>query len=168
MSVDLQPIITAVVEIAGLALAAVGTSFISWAAATANKRWNTQISAANVAAFDDQLTKAVTFGAMQSQKLIAEKGWDHIDVKNQVLSLALTSLVSKAGDTLKTMGLTGHLGLLDPKYTHDKEIIQQALLRVFPSAMAAVASSPSTPPTPEQRAVLAVAAPAATTIATQT
>ena len=102
--------------------------------------------------------------AVNSSALITEKGWDHIDVHNQVVGLALNSIVGRFPDVLKGVGLSPDLS--DPK---NVETITNALKRAMPAAFTAAANSPATPPAPNGPAapvpVMVVNQPPATPVA---
>ena len=137
--VDLHPVIQAALGLAVLAITTLGGLALQ-AVATKLKL---QISAQQTAAFDDALNKALSLGVANSSALIAAKGWDHIDVHNQVVELALNSIVGRFPDALKGVGLSANLS--DPQ---NVDTITSALKRSLPAAFTAAASSPATPPAP--------------------
>ena len=108
-----------------------------------------QINASQIAQFDDALSKSITFGVTAAQSAIKAKGWDHIDVQNQVLGTALNYAVTNFPTALAGVGLSANTG--DP---HNLETIKNALKRAFPDAMAKASASPATPPTPTQAAMI--------------
>jgi hypothetical protein len=135
-SIDISPITNALLAVAGTALLAVGT----WAVGRAARWMNLQSNATAVSAFDDALGKALAAGLQSSSALIAQKGWDHIDVKNATLAAAAPILVAKFPDALKGVGID----VSDPSQTAAK--VTAALDRAFPAAVTKAAASPATPP----------------------
>lgn len=153
MTVDLSTVIQAVIGLCATAI----TIFGGIALTALAKRLNVQVSTAQVAMFDDALGKSLAAGVSASTAAIAAKGWDHIDVKNHVIGLALNTAVSKFPAALKGVGLSADLS--DPM---NVKTITEALERALPAAFTAAAASPATPPAPVQPAIVVpVAAPVA-------
>ena len=141
MHVDFTPIIEALLTLCGVGISIFG----SYALYRVAGHFGIKISAGVQSAYDTALSKAVAFGISKAQAEIAAKGWDHADVKNQILGTALDYVVGKFPDALKAVGL-------DP--ATQRQTIMDALERVFPDAADWASRSPATPP---------VTAPAATT-----
>lgn len=138
---DITPLTNTLVQLLALVILSIGTAFIGWAANMLHTKWGLDISNSKVAAFDDQLDKAITFGVTQFEAEIKAKGWDDPTVKDKVLGLALSSIVTKAPGILNNMGLS--TDLTDDK---NRDIIMTALMRALPASFAKAAASPATPP----------------------
>lgn len=136
MSVDVTPVTNALMQLAAAVVLAVGT----WAVSRFVQWLGLKNAAQATANLDDVLQKGVTYGLQQSLDLIKQKGWDHVDVRNQVLDTALPYVISRFPDTLAAVGL-------DPNNTQDlTDKVRGALDRAFPHAAAVAAASPATPP----------------------
>jgi len=151
MNVDLTSVVQAVLGLCAVAI----TIFGGIALQALAKRFNLQISAGQIAAFDDALAKSLSYGVTAADTQIKAKGWDHPDVKNAVVASALTYAVAKFPAALHDIGLSANID--DPK---NAQTITEALRRALPAAMTAAAASPATPPAPVQ-SVVQTAAPAA-------
>ena len=144
MNIDLTSVIQAVLGLCGVAI----TIFGGIALQALARRFNVQVSAGQTAAFDAALDKSVTYGVTASEAAIAAKGWDHVDVKNQVLATGLAYAVQSFPQALKGVGLTTNLS--DPQ---NAATITAALQRALPAAMLTASASPATPPAPVQAVV---------------
>ena len=135
-TVDVSPILQAVVGLAAAALTAFGGVITAKVA----QHFNISMNSTAMKAFDDALTRAIQAGAADAQAQIAIKGWDHIDVKNEVLATAASYAINKSVPALKGIGL-------DPNNPATSTYLRAELGRMFPAAMAQIAASPTTPPT---------------------
>jgi hypothetical protein len=136
MPVDLTPIANVLLQLAGAAILGLGT----WAISRLLQLLGLKTSAQAAANLDDALGKAVTYGLQQSQELIRQKGWDHVDVRNATLAAAAPYLIKRFPDTLKAVGVD---------FSNEKAVTDTvigALDRAFPHAAARAAASPATPP----------------------
>lgn len=134
--VQIDSIAPILVQLAAAVLLAAG----SWGIARFTKWLGLQNNAQINTALETALQKSVTFGLQQAQETIRQKGWDHIEVKNQALATALPYMASRFAETLKQAGV-------DVKdETALKNVVAQALDRAFPAAAAVAAASPATPP----------------------
>lgn len=143
MTVDLTPLFQGVIAVAASAIGVFGSIALRQVAA----KWHIDVTQAQNDNFDDALNKAITAAAMAAQKEIAAKGYDHVDVKNTVLSGALSYVAAKFPDALAGAGLSSNIG-----DARNAAAITAALTRAYPAAMTVVAASPATPPTPQQAA----------------
>lgn len=138
MTVDLSPVIGAVISLCALAITTLG----GWALARLAQKLGVQANNAAVAAFDDAINKSVQAGAAELQHLIEAKGWSHPETKNAIVAWAAPYAIDKFKDALKGVGLDpGNRALTE-------DTIRAALNRAFPTAIAPVAASPVTPPLP--------------------
>jgi len=131
--IDVTSIEQTLVGLAATAISVMG----GIALAALQKRFSILNNTATTEAFDGALQKSLTMAATQVNGLIAEKGYDHVDVKSAVLEAGLDVIVQKFPDALAQMGLSGD----DARPT-----IAAALQRALPQVMAAYAASPATPP----------------------
>jgi hypothetical protein len=141
MVVDISPIVQAVVGLAATALGIIGSAVLL----KLNQRLHIDISAGQQAAFDSALKKALIYGATKATGEIAERGWDHPSVHNEVVATAMQQVVTAFPDALTDVGLTTNLD--DPKNT---ETLTAALERALPGAMTEASKSPITPPAPAE------------------
>jgi uncharacterized membrane protein len=139
-TVDMGPIISALIPIAVSMLAAAGSAALGFFA----QKMHLQVSAQQVARWDDSLEKALNFGGMQAQAMIKAQGYDHIEVQSAIVAKALIYMVQKFPDALKSQGFSANLA--DPA---NATKIEEALLRALPSAMTKFAASPATPNGPK-------------------
>jgi len=138
MTVDLSPVLSTAIQLGALGLMVVG----GWAIQRLAVKLGVDAHAAVANQLDQVVNKAIATGAAAANDTIKAKGWDHPDVKNQVLAVAAVALRSEAPGLLKKAGID----LGDPVTAAAR--IQTLLNRAFPTAMAPVAASPVTPPTP--------------------
>lgn len=134
MTLDLTPILTPLLQLAGIALAAGAT----WAVGRAASYFH--ISAQNTAiqAFDDALVRSIHAGAGAAADAIKANGYDHVDVQSQIVAWAAPYAMEKFGPALKNIGLDPN----DPAAT--TRYITDELNRVFPAAITLYAASPAT------------------------
>lgn len=135
-TVQVDSIATILVQLAAAVLLAAG----SWGIARFTKWLGLQNNAQINSAMEAALQKSVTYGLQQAQDTIREKGWDHIEVKNQALASALPYMTERFTATLKQAGVD----VKDEAAL--KNVVAQALDRAFPAAAAVAAASPATPP----------------------
>jgi hypothetical protein len=151
MTVDISPVVQAIVGLAALALSSIGSLVLM----KLNQRLHLQISASQQDAFDSALRKALVYGATKATSEIAAKGWDHPEVHSEVVSTAMQQVVTAFPQALNDVGLSTDMN--DPKNT---ETLTAALERALPGAMTEASKSPITPPAPAQMAL----APAPTVV----
>lgn len=125
--VDLTQIEQATVSLAASALGILGSAALY----KLRQRFGQQVIAAQRSAFDDALSKSITYGATLSTPLIASKGWQDGQVHAAVIELARYHAETMFPDTMKGVGF---------------DALTAALQRTLPAAMAAAAASPATPP----------------------
>ena len=135
-ALDFTPITNVLLQLASTLLLGFG----SWGAARLIGLLGLKNAAQATANFDDALQKSVTFGLQQCQALIAQKGWDHLDVRNAALSAAMPYLIGHFPGALKAVGVDAS----NPQTL--ESLVKGALDRAFPQAAAAAADSPATPP----------------------
>lgn len=138
MTVDLAPVVTAVVGLCAVAM----TTFGSWALTRLAQKLSVQANNAAVAAFDDAIRKSVQAGASALQGEIAAKGWSHPEVKSAIVAWGAPYAMERFKDAMRGVGLDPD----DPVVTAGT--VEAALNRAFPTAIAPVAASPVTPPLP--------------------
>ena len=132
-------ILTAVGIVLGGVMIAFGQRLLAW--------MNVKLSVAQKAELEDSASKALAFGISQAQHEIGVKGWDHIDVKNQVIETATAYAIKKFPDSLARVGVDTSKPLLAA------ERLADVMKRKFPEAIAAAAVSPATPE-PEVKAIV--------------
>lgn len=135
-TVDLTPIIQALLSLAALVITILGTMVVNRIAT-----WvGIQSNSAALAQFDAVLTKAVQSAASDADNLIRAKGWDHPDVKSAIVAAGAGIAIAKFTPALISMGL-------DPSDPNGAttQYLKEELSRIFPTAMAPVAASPVTP-----------------------
>ena len=136
-AIDITPLLQALVYLAGITLSAFG----SLALRAAARRWHVQMTAEQADTFDAALCKALSFGVVQADALIRNKGWDHPVVKQAVLSTALQYVTERLPGALAGVGLSSDVN--DPQ---NRQVILDALARALPNAFTVAARSPATPP----------------------
>ena len=135
-AIDLSPVVNVLLQLAATVLLAAGTWAIGMVV-----RWLGLKNAAQVtASLDDALQKSVTYGLQQSQDVIRQKDWDHVDVRSVALAHAVPYLIQHFPDALGAAGvdLSDRAALW--------ATVTGALDRAFPHAAAIAANSPATPP----------------------
>jgi hypothetical protein len=85
MTVDISPVVQAIVGLAATALGIIGSAVLM----KLNTKLHLQISAGQQEAFDSALKKALIYGATKATSEIAAKGWDHPQVHSEVVSMAM-------------------------------------------------------------------------------
>lgn len=138
MTIDLSQIEQQILMLlAGLILAILTVAakrFMSWL--------GVKNADAQMAQLDDVAGKALSYGVTQAQATIKAKGWDHADVKNQVVATAAQYAVQKFPETLAGAGIdTSSLNAA-------ADSLQGVLQRKFPEVAAVMVASPATPPGP--------------------
>jgi len=135
-AIDLAPLTSTLMQLLATLIMGVGT----WAVSRLVQWLGLRNAAQATAALDDVLQKAVTYGLQQTQDVIREKGWDHIEVRNQALAKAVPYLIERFPDTLRAVGVDlANRNAMTSSVTG-------ALDRAFPHAAARAAASPATPP----------------------
>ena len=150
MTVDISPVVQAIVGLAATALGIIGSAVLM----KLNTKLHLQISAGQQEAFDSALKKALIYGATKATSEIAAKGWDHPQVHSEVVSTAMQQVVQAFPQALTDVGLSSNLD--DPKNT---ETLTAALERALPGAMTEASKSPITPPAPASTIAAPAAAP---------
>jgi hypothetical protein len=141
-SVDLSAIENQILSALGIVLVSglgyFGTVILS-------KINNTALSTAmagNAANLQAAANAALAYGITRADATIKAKGWDHAEVKTEVLKAATPYLLGKFSETLANSGV-------DVKNVPASEAAVQGLLeRSFPAAATVAAASPATPPAP--------------------
>ena len=147
MTVDLSPVLTPLMQLAGLGLMVVGGVVLRRLAAKLGLDANSTIAKQ----LDDALDKSIAAGAMSASDMIKSRGWDHPEVKNVVVASAARYLAAQWPGLLKKAGIDVN----NPAYARER--IAALLTRAFPTAMAPIAASPVTPPAPAAAAAAPVA-----------
>jgi hypothetical protein len=106
-----------------------------------------KLSVERQAALERALDKVLTFAVVKAEQVIAEKGWDHVDSKNAVISVALQALPEKFPDALTA-------AKLDLSKPADRAAVVDQMTRMIPEVFAKAATSPATPPAPPQQAIV--------------
>jgi hypothetical protein len=108
-----------------------------------------KLSEARMAAVERAVDKSMTLAVTQLGDVIHEKGWDHIETRNAVVSRAMEVVEDKFGDTLRR----GKVYLDDPL----KRIgLMEQMQRMWPDLSTRLSASPATPESnkPDTAAVL--------------
>lgn len=137
--VDLTPIVQATIGIGAIAISVFG----SWALNNLARRLGIEISSAQRARFDQAISKAAQAGAVAAEDMARVRGWDHPDVRNQMIAQGLSYAVSRFDATMKEVGL-------DPAKPENLMRIRGAIERVLPVAAAPIAASPITATGPKE------------------
>lgn len=141
MTIDLSPILTPLIEAAGLVV----TVIVGWAVKRLATKLGVEANSAALANVDAAAMKAIAAGVMATQDQIKAKGYDHADVQNAIAASAVTALVSESKQALTDFGI-------DPSTDAGKASIAALVERTLPDGVAAAAASPTTPevktPTP--------------------
>lgn len=103
-AVDFSPILTQLIELVALLLAAVVAWAISRLQAYLRKKIGLDIDAQMRAVIDGAVNNAIAFGAAKAKELAAANAT--IDVKNAQLKLAADYVVAHAPDALAHFGVT--------------------------------------------------------------
>ena len=136
VTVDLSPLIQAVIPIAVSGLSIAGTAALGFLA----QKFHVQVKQDQVDNLDKALEKALTYGAMQLQDTIAKNGYDNVATQDQIVGLALTYAVDKFPSTLRSAGLSTNIGSFQ-----NEERLREVLKRAIPNAMTKFEASPATP-----------------------
>lgn len=156
MIVDISPVIQTLVGLTATALGVIGSAVLY----KLNTKLHLQISEQQQQAFDAALHKSLVYGATQATDTIEARGWNHPEVKSEVVGRAMQQVVAAFPDALGDVGLSTNLN--DPK---NQETLTAALERALPSAMTEASASPVTPPAPT---VTVVTPPSAPTVVVNT
>lgn len=101
-----------------------------------------KLTDAGKAEMEDVVDKSLAYGLAKSTDLIKEKGWDHVDVKNETLETGLAYALEKFPDAMARAGIDTK----DPVTASQQ--LTGILERKFPEAVTIAAASPATPPAP--------------------
>lgn len=103
-------------------------------------------TAEDQAKLDAEAKVALTQAFVATGPLIAQKGWDHIDVHNAVVASALNFMLQRNPD--RATKIAKAAGVDDPSgpSTAKDEAVTQSLLARLPDAATQAAASPATPP----------------------
>jgi len=134
MPIDISPVVNAGILLAMAAVSAYGVPLLR----KAGEKAGIDLSVAKQQALQQALDKACQAGAVAMESEAAQKGWDHIDVRNGATSVALSYLVQRFPDTLKLAGVE------DVNAPGALASLRQAIQRTLPTAMAPIAASPAT------------------------
>lgn len=120
-------------------------------------KFGVEASAADQAKLTSEATTALTQAAVAAGPLIAEKGWDHVDVHNAVLAGALNFFLQRYPD--RSTAIAAAAGVAAPSLPSaaKNDAVTQTLMARLPDAMTAAAASPATPAAPV--AAVVVSAP---------
>lgn len=115
------------------------------------------------AKLNDEAKVALTQAIVAAGPLIAEKGWDHVDVKNQVVADALNFFLQRNPDrATKIATAAGVANPAAPSAAKDAAVTQSLMARL-PDAASQAAASPATPPVdppkPSPQAIIGPAQP---------
>lgn len=127
-------ILSALGIIIGGVMIAFGRRLLQW--------MNVKLSTAQKAELEDNAGKALDYGISLAQDEIAKKGWDHADIKNQVIATATAYAIQKFPDSLARVGVDTS----NPKQAAYQ--VADVMERKFAGAMATAAASPATPSVP--------------------
>jgi hypothetical protein len=136
MHPDLTPIVGSAITLCAIALTTVG----AWALKRLPTHLGVQTNTVAMQSLDEALTRAIQSGAAAAQEVIKVHGWDHPEVKSQVLASALDYAAANCGPALKAAGIN----LAD--WAGTESYLHGELERLFPTAMAPIVYSPVTPP----------------------
>jgi hypothetical protein len=150
MTVDISPVIQTLVGLTATTLGIIGSAVLY----KLNTRLHLQISEQQQQAFDAALHKSLVYGATQATEAIAAHGWDHPQVKDEVVATAMQQVVAAFPEALNAVGLSTNLN--DPK---NNSTLTAAMERALPSAMTEASASPVTPPAPAVTVVTPASAP---------
>lgn len=137
-TIDLTPIVQAVV----MGAAAILTWALSLLLFKMKEKFHLDISDQEMKNYDAILEKGIHAGAMAFTEEIKEKGWDHPEIRDGIVSFAVDYIKNKFAGTVAKVGLNLE-NIVDQNHLSD------ALLRAFPSAISEVVYSPVTPAAPE-------------------
>lgn len=143
-TIDLTPVLTPLIQIAGIALA----TLAGWVLTRLAQKFGIQGNTASMQNIDDAAMKSIQAAVMASQQTIALKGWDHVQTQNQLVAIAATYM-PKFKTTLAQAGI-------DPGTEQGKASIRDIITRALPAGVTQAAASPTTPPTDDQKAASVV------------
>ena len=95
--VDLTPVWQAVITLGGTLLTALGSILLQ----KLIKKYNLENASAIQDNWDQALHNAITYAAQVSSASIKAKGWDHVEVHNDILARAAVYLVGHVPDAVK-------------------------------------------------------------------
>jgi flavin-binding protein dodecin len=136
MNIDLSGIETDVLQALGIVLATAATYAIQQFVAKMKISKNSEI----VATLDEAAAKAINGAIVKADQTIRDRGWDSIQVKDQVIASAANQLIAHGQVALANAGY-------DPNTQQGKKDIQDVVERAFPAAALEASNSPVTPPT---------------------
>lgn len=135
MSVDVSTIETEVLQaLAGLVLIGLGLAvnkLLAWL--------KLKVSDARKSSLQDIADKCLDYAISVLTAFIAEKGWDHIEVRDKVLATAAVYAQDQFAQSLKQLGVNPQTTAKD---------MAGILERRFPVAATIAVASPVTPPAP--------------------
>lgn len=105
-----------------------------------------EASAADQAKLEAEAKAALTVGAVKAGDMIADRGWDHVDVHNAVLADALRYFLERFPD--RSTAIAAQAGVdapSTPSLAKDAAVTETLMARL-PDAMSEASVSPSTPP----------------------
>ena len=121
-----------------------------------------KVTAEQTASLNAAVGNSLTFGVTQAENVIKEKGWDHVDTKNAVITTAVQAMENKFPEALSGVGL-------DMTKPQDVENLTDMMQRMIPKVFLEASNSPSTPPTEIQKAeIVAASLPVGTVTVTNT
>lgn len=103
-------------------------------------------SAEDQAKFADEAKVALTQAIVVAGPEIAAKGWDHVDVKNQIVANALNFYLQRYPD--RSTAIATAAGVANPSVPSNAKsaAVAQSLMARLPDAASQAAASPATPP----------------------
>lgn len=107
-------------------------------------KFGIEASAADQRKLNDELKAALTLGAVKAEDMIAQKGWDHIDVHSIVVKEALDYFLQRFPE--RAAAIAQQAGAASPAAA--QEAVADTLMSRLPAAMTEAAASPATPPAP--------------------
>lgn len=140
MNVDLSSLEQQALQVLGAVILGIGIvagkRFLAW--------MNYKVTDAQKLEMEDVTGKALQYGISKTTDMIKARGWDHPDVKSQVIAEALEYAKDKFPGALARAGID----TTDPLATAQQ--MSGILERKFPEAATVAVASPVTPPHPDQ------------------
>lgn len=135
--VDLSPILTPLLQVAGIALGMIG----AWVLTRLAQKLGVQKNGVAMQNLDDAAMKSIQSAVMATQPVIKQLGWDHPSTQSQMVAMAGNYLAGKFQQTLKQSGI-------DPATPDGQAKIKDLITRALPVGVAVAAASPTTPDKP--------------------
>lgn len=103
-------------------------------------------TAEDQAKLGDEAKIALTQAIVAAGPMIAAKGWDHVDVKNQIVADALNFFLQRNPDRATAIATAAGVANPAAPSAAKSAAITQSLLARLPDAASQAAASPATPP----------------------